>query len=304
MEPNPSSALFSDTLTDAMDDLVQRVHGRMVMIRNNGIGVGAGIIWRANGVILTNNHVLQHEQADVSLPDGRSLPGQVLDRDPEIDLALLQVDAVRLPTAMIADSRQLRVGELVFAIGHPWGEPGVVTSGVISGLGAAETRGPRRQVPIIRTDVTLAPGNSGGPLVNARGAVVGINAMIVGGNQGVAIPSHLAQDFAETALDRRVVLGVGVQPSPLPKGLAVAGVNGQEYGLLVVSLTKGGPAQQAGVIPGDILLQIDGDLLESPRTLLRALAARSPGDRVALNLLRAGELQQVSADLAPLEQAM
>ena len=136
MEPNPSFALFSETLTDALDDLVRRVQGSMIMIRNNGMGVGAGIIWRAHGVILTNNHVLHHDQADVLLPDRGSLPGWVLDRDLEIDLALLQVDADGLPAARIADSRQLRVGELVFAIGHPWGEPGVVTSGVVSGLGA------------------------------------------------------------------------------------------------------------------------------------------------------------------------
>ncbi len=159
---------FADPVTDALDDLVQRVKHSMVVVSNGRQGVGAGIIWRRDGIILTNNHVVQRRRPQVSLSDGREYAAEILDRAPEIDLALLQIQAEDLPTALIADSRDLRVGELVIAIGHPWGQQGVVTMGVISSLGTAETQGVRRSVPIIRSDVLLAPGNSGGPLVNAR----------------------------------------------------------------------------------------------------------------------------------------
>ena len=119
---------------------------------------------------------------------------------PEFDLALLEIDKGNLPTALIADSHILRVGELVLAIGHPWGQRSAVTAGLVSGLSTAQTRDPNKSIEIIRSDVNLAPGNSGGPLVNASGAVVGINTMILGGDQGIAIPSHVASAFVEEAL--------------------------------------------------------------------------------------------------------
>ncbi len=113
------------------------------------------------------------------------------------------MEADDLPPALIADSRSLRVGQMVLAVGHPWGQRGVVTAGIISGLSSAQTNGPRRSVPVIRSDVTLAPGNSGGPMVNAVGGVVGINTMIIGGDLGVAIPSQLVSAFVAQALDER-----------------------------------------------------------------------------------------------------
>jgi serine protease Do len=124
-------------------------------------------------------------------------------QDPEIDLALLQVGKSDLPPAQVADSRRLSVGQVVLAVGHPWGQRGFVTSGIISSLGKAATRGPRRSVPIIRSDATLAPGNSGGPLANATGGVIGINTLVVGGDLGVAIPSHLVEAFVAQALGER-----------------------------------------------------------------------------------------------------
>src|SRR5512146_3231788 len=128
----------------------------------------------------------------VRLSSGEDYPAKVLALHPEVDLAILKVDAQGLPVALVADSRDLKVGQLVFAVGHPWGQPGVVTLGVISAFIKAVTR-QDKEVPLIRSDALLAPGNSGGPLVNAAGGVVGINTMIVGGDQGVSIPSHLPQ---------------------------------------------------------------------------------------------------------------
>jgi serine protease Do len=199
---------LSNSLAEALSDLTQRVQRSMVLIHNGQMGAGGGVIWERDGMILTNNHVVPHEHAKVILPDGSELPARVQARDPEIDLALLHVDAFDLPAALIADSRNVSIGELALAIGHPWGQRNFVTVGVVSGLGKAQTRGQRGSIDIIRTDADLAPGNSGGPLVNAAGAVIGINTMVVGGDLGVAIPSHEASLFVRSvqeALQKEMV---------------------------------------------------------------------------------------------------
>ncbi|MEK6222245.1 MAG: S1C family serine protease [Chloroflexota bacterium] len=178
--------LFSDLAAEAQNSLV--------MVQGSRSSGGAGVIWQADGIILTNNHVVRTQETFVTLWDDRQLPAKLITRDPEVDLAVLQVDADDLPAAKIGDSTQLRVGELAFAIGHPWGQRNAVTFGIISHLTFAQTRGRRQTIPIIRTDARLAPGNSGGPLLNAGGEVIGLNTMIVGGDQGVAIPSAVVQD--------------------------------------------------------------------------------------------------------------
>jgi serine protease Do len=182
-----------------MAEVVQRVQRSLVMVHNRRRGIGAGVIWRRDGLVVTNYHVVAHARGSlrVSLPDNREAAARLVAQDEEVDLALLQVEAPQLPAALVADARNLRVGELVLAVGHPWGQKGVVTGGAVSGLSNAQTRGRRGQVAIIRSDVRLAPGNSGGPLVNAAGAVVGINTMIIGGDQGVAIPSQVVSAFVE-----------------------------------------------------------------------------------------------------------
>ncbi|MCL4559331.1 MAG: trypsin-like peptidase domain-containing protein [Chloroflexi bacterium] len=193
-------------LNDEMAVLAGRLRRSLVQINNHRVGIGAGIIWREDGIILTNHHVGGRGQLSVILlSQGNAVyPARVIAADPEIDLAFLQIQASRLPPALVADSRNLHVGQLVFAIGHPWGQVGFLTAGIISSLDSATTRR-GRQIPILRSDVTLAPGNSGGPLVNAAGGVVGINTLVIGGDQGVAIPIHLAQAFADQALQRAVV---------------------------------------------------------------------------------------------------
>jgi serine protease Do len=185
-------------------EMIADVKRSLVQVRNDPRGSGAGIIWRKDGVIVTNHHVVSSEneyrpgsqQLSVILSDGRILPAQVLALHPDVDLAILKVDAQDLPAVQVADSRNLNIGQLVFAVGHPWGQPGVVTAGIVSALLTVITRD-EKAYPIIRSDALLAPGNSGGPMVDASGAVVGINTMIIGGDQGLAIPSHLAQDFVE-----------------------------------------------------------------------------------------------------------
>ena len=190
------------TLAKALEEVVQRVQRSLVVLHNGHQGVGAGIIWRSDGVIVINQHVVAHGGARTALLDRHEYPARLVAEDPEVDLAILKIDANRLPPSLVADAHSLRVGQLVLAVGHPWGQRNVVTAGLISGFGTAQTRGPRHSVEVIRSDVSLAPGNSGGPLVNAAGAVVGINTMIVGGDQGIAIPSHVVSAFVEEALRR------------------------------------------------------------------------------------------------------
>ena len=181
-------------LSQHAEELVENVKSSLVSIQSSRFGAGAGVVWRADGIILTNNHVLRRKKVRVTLPDGRRVDAQVLHQDPEVDLAFLRVPADEMATLPQGDSTRLRVGEMVFAIGHPWGLHGSVTGGIVSHLTTARTRGPRELIPVIRTDARLAPGNSGGPLVNAAGELVGINTMIMGGDQGLAVASALAAD--------------------------------------------------------------------------------------------------------------
>ncbi len=188
------------SLLTQMPEMVAGVERSLVVVAGHRHGSGAGVIWRKNGIILTNAHVVNRHVPMVSLSDGREFAAQVLARQPEIDLALLKIDADDLPAVRIADQQTLRVGELVFAAGHPWGQRGFITAGVISAFNTVRVNGSRREIPVLRTDAALAPGNSGGPLVNAAGEVVGINTMIVGGDQGVALAAYFADNFANESL--------------------------------------------------------------------------------------------------------
>lgn len=198
---------LNTAVAEAMAAITQRAQDSLVVVQNGRRGSGAGIIWRRDGLIVTNNHVAGRMSGQVILPDGRQVPARLVREEAEIDLAILQVDAPGLPVATIADSRAARVGQLVLAVGHPWGQKGAVTAGVISGLVKGRTRGDRGFVDLVRTDASLAPGNSGGPLVDASGAVIAINTMIVGGDQGIAIPSHVVQDLLTE------IVGVQLEPA-------------------------------------------------------------------------------------------
>ena len=169
----------------------------VVAVFGRRYGAGAGILWSADGLVVTNRHVVSRRRgaARILLADERQLEAELIATDDEVDLALLHVNAQELPAARIGDSVKLRVGEMVFTLGHPWGQRNSASFGIVSQLGKAETRGERGSIPVIRTDARLAPGNSGGPLVNAAGEVVGINTMIIGGDQGIAIPSSVAVEF-------------------------------------------------------------------------------------------------------------
>jgi serine protease Do len=213
---------FPDTLTRALAEVVQQVKRSLVIVQDGRRGAGAGVVWQDGGWIVTNHHVVARGRSvRVILPDGEQLPARRYADNEDFDLALLKVDDGNLHPAVIADTRQLRIGEYVMAIGHPWGELNLVTGGVISGISPVERRNGRGPIAIIRTDARLAPGNSGGPLVNAVGEVIGINTMIVGGDLGLAVPSHVVNRFVERALAQATevpevegsTIGIQVGPS-------------------------------------------------------------------------------------------
>lgn len=188
----------------ALVDTLARAKASVVQLRQHERGIGTGVIWSTrpnSSLIMTNHHVVAGEGHDrqrqpvvVSLYDGREFGATVVARNPDLDLALLQIAVGGLPVAAVADSRHVRIGEWVFAIGNPWGARDVVTHGIVNGFGKVGLgiRDNHRITEYVRSDVALAPGNSGGPLLNARGEVIGINAMIMGGDLSVAIPSHVA----------------------------------------------------------------------------------------------------------------
>jgi serine protease Do len=194
---------FNGTFTKVIDDLVQQVLPSLVVVRGRRYGAGAGIVWDANGLILTNNHVVGRHSPIVLLQDDREFESRLVARDPDVDLALLSID-IRELTPLKPASVSARVGEMVFAFGHPWGQRNSVTRGIVSALVSAQNRRGDK-LPIVRSDAPLAPGNSGGPLVNAKGEVVGINAMIVGGDQSVSIAASIATDFVRKAIAKSVL---------------------------------------------------------------------------------------------------
>jgi serine protease Do len=176
-------------------ELIAHTLPSVVHIGVHGRGAGTGVIWDSDGGVITNFHVVAEARGPIQalLVDGRRLPARVVRAEPAADLALLEIPAGGLRPARVGDSARLRVGELVFAIGHPWGRRSAVSAGIVSALGQVAVRWDGAAAEYIRTDVQLAPGYSGGPLLNAAGQVVGINAMIMGGDQSVAIPSHTVQ---------------------------------------------------------------------------------------------------------------
>jgi serine protease Do len=192
-------------LNDAIADRIDNVHRSLVQI-SNGRGAGAGTIWHSDGLIITNAHVVHgHQNLTVTLPDERKLPAQVIAADDRLDLAALAVEADNLPTIELGDSRQLKAGQWVMAVGHPWGVQGAVTSGVVIGLGADLPEMGQMQPgrEWIALSLHMRPGHSGGPVVDSAGRIIGINTMITGPDVGFAIPVHVVKAFLKERIGNK-----------------------------------------------------------------------------------------------------
>jgi serine protease Do len=281
---------LAGALSDELAALADRVRAGVVEI-SDGRGTGAGTIWSSDGLIVTNHHVVPGETARVTLVDDRVLDARVIASLPERDLALLKVEADDLPALPVGDSASLRPGEIVLAIGHPHGVPGVVTFGVFSRFGPYEGGRGKHFREGLLADIELRPGNSGGPLVNARGEVVGINAMVLGPGTAMAVPSATVARLL--GLRERRTLGVQlgvVQNSPAS--------GGRDDLLMILDVTDGSSAARAGLLPGDILLAIDGEPLEEPGDVAWALTGAGPDGPQTLTILRAGRQQNVMVTIS------
>jgi S1-C subfamily serine protease len=193
-----------EALNRDMSAVVESVQQSLVRITNGHRGAGAGTIWHPDGLILTNAHVFGHRRHSplrVTLPDGRTLPTRLLAHDDDRDLAALSVDATGLPTIELGDSKQLRPGQWVMALGHPWGVVGAVTGGVVVGVGSELPEMPLPGREWIAVSLHLRPGHSGGPMVDASGRLVGINTMMAGPEVGLAVPVHVVKTFLRQALE-------------------------------------------------------------------------------------------------------
>ncbi len=281
--------------TDELTALGIAAQRFVVLIKSGRGGTGSGVVWRPDGVIVTNHHVVAgHSEVEVVWSDDRTMTGTVVASDPTLDLAVVKVAADGLDAAPRAASARLRVGELVIAAGNPWGERGVVTLGIVSGLGEVAVPWRRQSAEYVRSDVLIAPGNSGGPLLNMAGAVVGINAMIFGNDLSVAIPSDVATQFVQLT-EQQPRLGVGVQRIGLPPRLA--DVAGQASAVQILELTPGGAAERGGLQVGDVILAIGAQALTDSDLLRVALAALPFAQPVAVQIIRAEQRQTLTLAL-------
>lgn len=268
--------------SEAIADIVSRVKPAVVLIGQNG-SHGAGVIWRKDGIVVTNRHVLRGDRADVVLDDGRRVTGIVAARHPSQDLAIVKIAADDLPAVQIGDSSTVRPGQLAIAIGHPPGQRSAATLGVVVAAGQAATLEGPQTGDWLQTDVTLRPGNSGGPLIDAEGAVIGINTM-VNGRLSLSVPSATVERFVagERPGDPRAWLGVNGLLVPLRRP-------NYPSGFLISEIAEGSPADRAGLIVGDVIVVIAGHAVIDAETVPAAILRMNPGEAVAVEVLRGGE---------------
>jgi S1-C subfamily serine protease len=282
-------------------------------------GVGSGVIYDTAGHILTNDHVVTGaQQLQVSLPDKRSFPADIIGEDPMTDLAVIEISGGdNLPVAQLGNSSNLQVGEWVVAIGNALALPGgpTVTQGVVSAVNRTVQEPGARQgtagpflFDAVQTDAPINPGNSGGALVNLNGQVIGINTLVAGqagpGISAQGIGFAIAIDTAKPIADQLVASGHAVHPylgigyGPLTPALAVRlGVSDTTNGVVVGQVAPGSPAETAGLQPGDVITAVDGKPLDSESSLAEQLSQHKPGDMVTLTVVRKGQSQSVPVTL-------
>ncbi|MGH2377284.1 MAG: S1C family serine protease [Candidatus Limnocylindria bacterium] len=296
VRPDAAATALLDAYSNAVMSVVERVGPAVVQVQD-GRGAGSGVVITPDGYALTNAHVVERgDRPRVRLADGRAITASVVGRDPSSDLAVLRLDATGLPAAELGDSDALRVGQVVIAIGNPLGFQSTVTTGVVSALGRSLSGRDGRPIEgVIQTDAALNPGSSGGPLVDTRGRVVGINTAVIAGAQGIcfAVPSSIASALVVTLMRdgrvRRAHLGISAAPTPIGRALATRLGLAAGEGIRVAEVVAGAPADRAGIHAGDILVFLDGTALPTLSALQKALTADRVAREIPVVLIRRGE---------------
>ncbi|HTP40837.1 MAG TPA: trypsin-like peptidase domain-containing protein [Nitrospiria bacterium] len=265
-------------------------------------GSGSGFLFTADGLILTNSHVVHGAaEIDVTLSDGRRCVADLIGDDPATDLAVIRISAANLVPARLGDSRTIRPGQVAVAIGNPYGFQTTVTAGVVSALGRSlRSRSGRLIDDVIQTDAALNPGNSGGPLVDSRGRVIGVNTAVIMGAQGICFAigidtaTYVAGRLIRDGRIRRGFIGVGGQNVPLHRRLVRFHNLPVETGVLVVSVEPDSPAKRAGLTEGDLIIRYDDRPVAGIDDLHKCLTEQQVGQPAALTVLRRTELLDLS----------
>src|SRR6476619_177555 len=313
----PDDRALLDAYSNAVIGVTERVGPAVVRVetgpklrngRERG-GLGSGIVISPYGLVLTNSHVVGSSK-EIRLRDSEGIvtDARVLGVDPDTDLALLRADGARdLRYASLGNSKNLRRGQLVVAIGNPLGFESTVTAGVVSALGRSIRSANGRTIEdVIQTDAALNPGNSGGPLVSSASEVIGINTAIINGAQGIcfAVASNTAQFVLSEIIRhghvRRAYIGVSGQTAPIPRRHAVVAGVENKMGALLAQIEPGGPAAQAGLLPGDVVIRLDGVEVNGVDDLIRALDRDRIDRTIEMDVLRMGRLRAV--EIHPVER--
>jgi serine protease DegQ len=260
--------------------------------------LGSGVLVSPEGIILTNHHVISDaDEIDIALADGRKFKAQLIGSDPDTDIAVLKIEPKQLPAPItLGQIESVHVGDVVLAIGNPFGVGQTVTSGIVSALGRDHV-GINTFENFIQTDAAINPGNSGGALIDTRGSLIGINTAIYsnnGGSMGIgfAIPVNLAKQVMESILTNGSVTRgwIGVEPQNISKELAQSlNLPSNTSGVLIAGVLEGGPADRAGIKPGDILIKVNGQEIKDVRQLLNQVAKQRPGMEMHIEVLRKGK---------------
>lgn len=288
------------TFSNAMSELVATVGQQVVGVEARQRLPASGIIWSADGVIVTAHHVVEYdENIGIHFADGRQATARLIGRDPGSDLAVLRTDQSNLMAATWLDAANVRVGNLVLAVGRP-GKTVQATLGIISALGDEwRTPGGAQVDRYVQTDVVMYPGFSGGPLVSAGGQIIGVNTSALVRGVSVAVPAATVRKVVDTLLAHGKVphgyLGVSIQPVRLSDMLQQQ--LGQETALMIMSVEPGSPAGQAGIVQGDVLVWLDGNALRHADELQGLLTGDRVGKALNARLVRGGQLQEINVTI-------
>lgn len=277
-------------LSNGLADAIAAAGNALVRVEARRRLPASGIVWSADGLVLTANHVVRHDEGiKIGLADGRTVDATLIGRDPTTDLALLRADVTGL--VPLAPAEEIRVGHLVLALGRP-GRTAQATLGIVSALGESwQTRGGGRIDRYLQTDVVMYPGFSGGPLVSADGALIGLNSSGLASGVSIALPvetlNRVAIALGAHGRVQRGYLGVSMQRVQLPEDLRKA--IGQDSGLLIVSVEPGSPAADGGILLGDTIVALDGQTVATHEDLMALLVGDRVGQKLPLTVVRGGE---------------